>query len=153
MRFRKLQIAWSAGWGVVAVLLCVLWGRSYHTGYRAVGQFTATYGFRMDSLFGGIKFETIEWSGRSFAIQSASLVVEDHRFLASHQTVLGFSFGRSGYEYVVILPYWFLVLSSATLVAAPWIRWPKRFGLRTLLIATAIIAVVLGVNVWMSRAG
>ena len=26
---RKLRIAWSVAWGVVAVLLCVLWVRSY----------------------------------------------------------------------------------------------------------------------------
>jgi hypothetical protein len=31
MRFRKLRIAWSVAWGVVAVLLCVLWVRSYTT--------------------------------------------------------------------------------------------------------------------------
>src|SRR5262245_65176378 len=29
MRFRKLRIAWSVGWGLVAVLLVVLWVRSY----------------------------------------------------------------------------------------------------------------------------
>ena len=29
MNYRKLRIAWSVGWGVAAVLLCVLWVRSY----------------------------------------------------------------------------------------------------------------------------
>src|ERR1700749_4721008 len=29
VRFRKLQIAWSVAWGVVAVLLVALWVRSY----------------------------------------------------------------------------------------------------------------------------
>ena len=29
VRFRKLRIVWSVAWGVVAVLLCVLWVRSY----------------------------------------------------------------------------------------------------------------------------
>ena len=29
MKFRNLRIAWSVGWGVLAVLLCVLWVRSY----------------------------------------------------------------------------------------------------------------------------
>src|SRR5262245_32774785 len=29
MKYRKLRIAWSVVWGVVAVLLCVLWVRSY----------------------------------------------------------------------------------------------------------------------------
>ena len=32
MRFRKLRIVWSVAWGMVAVLLCVLWVRSYWTG-------------------------------------------------------------------------------------------------------------------------
>ena len=34
----------------------------------------------------------------------------------------------------------------------PWLRCP-RFSLRTLLIATTLVAVVLGIIVWMSRAG
>src|SRR4051812_15297253 len=29
MRYRKLRIAWSVGWGLAAVLLIVLWVRSY----------------------------------------------------------------------------------------------------------------------------
>src|SRR5436190_20522291 len=51
MKFRKLRIAWSVWWGVVAVLLCVVWVHSYFSfdllfvrsdpgGF----QFTSTYG-------------------------------------------------------------------------------------------------------------
>jgi hypothetical protein len=29
MRFRKLRIAWSVGWGILCVLLIVLWVRGY----------------------------------------------------------------------------------------------------------------------------
>ena len=29
MNYRELRIAWSVGWGLVAVLLCALWVRSY----------------------------------------------------------------------------------------------------------------------------
>src|SRR5262245_26868849 len=29
MKYRKLRIAWSITWGVMATLLCVLWVRSY----------------------------------------------------------------------------------------------------------------------------
>jgi len=29
MAYRKLRITWSVAWGMVAVLLCVLWVRSY----------------------------------------------------------------------------------------------------------------------------
>ena len=31
MKHRKLRIAWSVAWGIVTVLLCVLWVRSYDT--------------------------------------------------------------------------------------------------------------------------
>jgi hypothetical protein len=29
MKYRKLRIAWSVGWGVLAVAVCVLWVKSY----------------------------------------------------------------------------------------------------------------------------
>ena len=33
MRFRKLRIAWSVGWGIIAVLLIALWVTSYSRGF------------------------------------------------------------------------------------------------------------------------
>jgi hypothetical protein len=50
-----------------------------------------------------------------------------------------------------IAPYWFLILLTAAIAAAPWLRWPKRFSLRTLLIATTLVAVVLGLIVAVLR--
>jgi hypothetical protein len=47
-----------------------------------------------------------------------------------------------------IVPYWFLVLLTGSCAVAPWISWSRRFSLRTLLIATTLIAVVLGAVVW-----
>ena len=49
-------------------------------------------------------------------------------------------------------PHWFLVSTLFTLAAIPWLpaaKWLKRFSLRTLLIATTLVAVGLGVVVWM----
>ena len=45
--------------------------------------------------------------------------------------------------------HWLAVLFFATLgiVSSPWIKW--RFSLRTLLIATTLVAVVLGLIVWL----
>jgi len=42
------------------------------------------------------------------------------------------------------MPDWFTVLAVAGLAGVPWIRWSKRFTLRTLLIATTVIAAALG---------
>ena len=52
---------------------------------------------------------------------------------------------------VVLLPHWFdiTVSSDFLIAAAPWLRW--RFSLRTLLIATTLVAVVLGLIVWAAR--
>jgi hypothetical protein len=42
--------------------------------------------------------------------------------------------------------YWFPVTLSAVFAILPWLPW--SFSLRTLLIATSLIAVVLGLVVW-----
>lgn len=44
----------------------------------------------------------------------------------------------------MIAPYWLYILLVAGLAAAPWIHWTKRFRLRTMLIATTLIALALG---------
>jgi hypothetical protein len=48
-------------------------------------------------------------------------------------------------------PYWFLALISVALTAAtaPWKLVSWRFSLRTLLIATTLVALVLGLIVWL----
>jgi hypothetical protein len=50
------------------------------------------------------------------------------------------------------MPNWLLVLVFATLAAVPWLPWwSKRFSLRTLLIATTLIAVILGAIVYAAK--
>jgi hypothetical protein len=46
-------------------------------------------------------------------------------------------------------PLWFLALAFGTLAMIPWLQWSNRFSLRTLLIATTLVAVVLGLAVAM----
>jgi hypothetical protein len=51
-----------------------------------------------------------------------------------------------------VIPHWFPVLLTAMLFTVPWIRqlsW--RFSLRTLLIATTLVAVVLGLICYAVR--
>jgi hypothetical protein len=45
----------------------------------------------------------------------------------------------------VAVPVWALIPPMAAIAALPWIRW--RFSVRTLLIATTLVAVVLGIVV------
>src|SRR6185503_7325474 len=48
-------------------------------------------------------------------------------------------------------PYFYVVLPAAALGAAPWLRIPRRFGLRALLIATTVVGFTLGFVGWGSR--
>ena len=50
----------------------------------------------------------------------------------------------------ITLPYWMLAATFGGLVAFPWLPWSRRFSLRTLLIATTLVAVGLGVIVALS---
>jgi hypothetical protein len=57
-------------------------------------------------------------------------------------------FGQFGIQKsTLFVPSWFLVVFAATLATLPWIHC--RFSLRTLLIATTLVAVVLGLIVWL----
>jgi hypothetical protein len=52
---------------------------------------------------------------------------------------------------VSYIPYWFLALATGLLAAACGKRWPRRFTLRSLFIATTFLAVVLGMIAWLDR--
>jgi hypothetical protein len=49
---------------------------------------------------------------------------------------------RTATGYFVAMPHWFTILLTATVAALPWFKW--QFSLRTLLIATTLVAVALG---------
>jgi hypothetical protein len=52
---------------------------------------------------------------------------------------------------VIVLPHWFLVLMTTVFTTIPWIHWPERFTVRTLLVAMTLVAAVLGTIVALSR--
>src|SRR5262245_20924320 len=52
VRFRKLRIAWSVMWGVVAVLVCVLWVLSY-SWHHSICIRTINKGFLQGVSFNG----------------------------------------------------------------------------------------------------
>jgi hypothetical protein len=50
-----------------------------------------------------------------------------------------------------VAPHWFLALIFALIAAAPWLTSIPRFSLRTLLIATTLVAVLLGAIIYAIR--
>jgi hypothetical protein len=51
----------------------------------------------------------------------------------------------------LVMPYWFLVLVSGSLAMLFQLRWPWRFTLRSLFIATTFLAIVLGLIAWLDH--
>jgi hypothetical protein len=143
MRYRKLRISWSVACVIACVLLIVLWVRSYWWADFCEKSFS-TYWFKMESFCGQSVFkyghiENEPWRLRSYPTDE--MVSQD--FLRE-RGIPKFELGRG----VLLVPYWSLSGLAAFLAAFPWLPF-KRFSLRTLLIATTLVALVLGLIVWL----
>jgi hypothetical protein len=146
MRFRKLRIAWSVMWGVACVLLVVLWLQSHSWFGSLVAPSRYKSGTaRIESGGGELLFT---WQTHDYP---RSWTITSSRITEGPPTQLRYRWEwMFSNNYVVIAcPYWALVVASAAIAPMAWLRW--RFSLRTLLIATTLVAVVLGLIVWTVR--
>jgi hypothetical protein len=154
-RFRKLRIAWSVAWGIAAVLLIVLWTRSFQ---YAESIYVLRPGQRMShpewifyNMLGSIEIfyfpDRSPFTSRKWGYHS--IPVEECEPNFPGPSVLGFYVDLSPSPREFSAPHWFFVFITVALAAFPWIRQPSwRFSLRTLLIATTVAAIVIGLLVW-----
>ena len=138
MRYRKLRIAWSVACGVVALLLCVLWMRSY-----TWMDSTVVLGKQLPlaSYRGHILCNKPWWfiyTGPSQPKFTYSYGISS----IAHQQ-LGMNIGDGG----LAVPHWLL----AALIAAAWTASCFRFSLRTLLIGMTLVAALLGAVIYASK--
>jgi hypothetical protein len=159
---RKLRIAFSVVCGIVCLLMVLLWLRSYSYEDR-LAQGTSSRLFRIYSWNGRLAFEQIH-PDRNPKIRRSGvgpIILKDlssSRFINSDPitgsgTFLGddrVGFGRLDQDIStsVFVPYWFPVLVAAICTVLPWVPWSRRFRLRTLLFATAIVALLLAAIVY-----
>ena len=144
---RKLRIAASVFFGTLTVALCLLWVRSF---WRID---SASFGWNhwthsVQSLAGRIEVESWYWKlpmPSDLEFGSIPLRQDYYRFRHSTGARLGFLFAVTNEIILVSVPYWALVLVCVATVSLPWIA--HRFSLRTLLIATTLVAVALGLGV------
>lgn len=157
-RFRKLRIAWSVVFAIAAVLVIALWVQSYWVQYRLFCPAGGRDVVEVDSAAG------VVWVQESDALSMTKLNQHLYQFKLDdkylpfvhglrQKTFMGFArfeenIGMGIMERTTVIPHWFLVLFSAGLAYAPWLPWSNRFGLRTLLLATTLVAVVLGAIVY-----
>jgi hypothetical protein len=155
MRFRKLRIAWSVTNGITCLLLIVCWVVSYHfiiwVGAPINGD------TRLESAFG--HWMLWEEYGRDMHLGKWFVdywsTAEDDTLENKLEARLPSGFGTYqlyptgiGHDAIVV-KQWAPVLAFTGLTVLPW--FPSRFTLRTLLIATTLVAVGLGLVVYAVR--
>jgi hypothetical protein len=147
MRFRKLRIAWLVVCGIACVMLIALWVRSYESAIVLNEGITKTHALTLISqrgFCGAVLFDPTVYASPKWGL-----------ITVSPQTwgspSWDFAIHSKSDRYVqVMAPWWFVVLSVAIMsIIAPQLKW--RFSLRTLLIATTLVAVVLGLVVYAAR--
>jgi hypothetical protein len=150
MKHRKLRIAWSIVWGLAAAALIVLWVRSYWRYERARTDLLRTAECWMESFRGEFGIAILTpcrnlWNGwdlRSHPVNEVIVFPMTAGDDAFPPRVFGLRWDAGPTSVVLFVPCVLVTLVTITLAVAPWLRW--RFTLRTLLIATTLIGLFLG---------
>jgi hypothetical protein len=121
--------------GVACVLLIMLWVRSY--------WWADYYNIRVN-LFDATKHANIKGG---YVCRTAPRTRLDDG-VSKH--FYGFIAKHVDHGAAIVLPSWLLIAASVGCAVAPWFSW-RQFSVRTLLIATTLVAMVLGLSVWLSR--
>jgi hypothetical protein len=154
---RKLRIAFSAGCGIVCLSLIGLWALSYF--YVVVGWSLGPSGCTtvLMSESGCLRFmrypppagtPPASWQLWGCSPDTVPPLLQPFDFSSGQfvaRSDLPFTWLPNGNTFYASLPHWPLVICGSAIALAPWFR--ARFSLRTLLIATTLVAVVLGLVV------
>lgn len=160
---RYIRIAVTALSLMTCVLLIALWVRSYRwvdmaTGPRlgsriiAVGSTPGVFCF---TSFSTHNWWMAPWDKRSFDAANwwKIMVADGTQSLMWGNAYTSRMWGKFEYDsatWTIYFPYWFGVLISAAVATITSIPWSKRFSLRTVLIATTLVAVGLGMVIYLA---
>src|SRR3954447_11081309 len=157
MKYRKLRTAWSVIWGLACVLLVVFWVRSYWWRDMVFARNPDVGSTYAASLQGKLRVSLFRehrnsptdfsrWGANSAPAEEMAISLEKSP-MPKRRCALGFELMNYWNPFAFAIPSWFLVPASLLAAVLPWISW--RFTLRSLLIATTLVAVVLGLIVWL----
>lgn len=148
MKHRKLRVAWSVTWGVMAVLLCLLWVRSYWRTDR-ITCLESFVGSHIESSVGYASFIRFHYdlallgADYDWSFSSSPVEVNDDEA----QPAFTFEFEDGIW---VSVPFVLPVSLLAAIAATPWLPL-KRFSLRSLLIAMTFVALGMGLIIYATR--
>jgi hypothetical protein len=136
---KYLRIAVTALSLTACVLLIALWVRSYWWWDSVSLNHLVFWSADIESSRGGITASAGEdrdfpWTYDRHTYRAAGL----------NQT-FEISVMITGQGARLAVPYWILICTLIPIATIPWLHWSRRFSLRTLLIATTVVAVALGI--------
>jgi hypothetical protein len=134
------------------MLLIALWVRSYTT--RDVAWCPGkNLAMEINSLSGHVVLVVVSRKqiGEFGPFRTEHIITAGRRTLSFDDNVVGFLWRRQPNLTRIDIPFWFLMLTGMVIAATPWLRETWRFSLRTLLIATTLISLLLGLVVYASR--
>jgi len=148
---RYLRIAFSALCGILCLVLIALWVRSYSARDQTCGCIAGSrHHIYVTSLKGQIAMALDEWRGtpHDWIFESRT---EPENLVAVFPAVngkpplswLGFRWHIRPNLWVIVIPVWSLIALLAGSSFLLWHRW--RFSLRTLLVITTVVGIVLGI--------
>jgi len=148
MKYPKLRIAWTVAWGVACLLVVALWVRSCWRSERLCWSYAARDVVYVSSFRGVIWYQDV-WYPYKPPSEPFYMGGPDSR----RESICGQwpSYAADLYGRTVSMPYWLLAMLAATTACLPWIRLPRRFSLRALLIAISLVAVGLGLALFALR--
>jgi hypothetical protein len=147
MKHRNLRIAWSAACGIACIVFIALWVRTTYFCETIFGPVANSSSLVITSRQGGLGIGLTKSAAPKWAYSPNPPEVVPHR---TYVTLLGFGYSNPANEGVFLrVLYPILIAGIITLSIVPWVHWTARFSLRTLLIATTLVAVALGLIVWL----
>jgi hypothetical protein len=173
LRFRRTRIGLSVFFGVATVALCMLWVRSYswydlwhaakvgnrHLEFASVpGHLSISFAADPSPTYiasfaagptSAYNPREPLWSRPVGDLDSLFKEKSQPFYKRRFPTHFSASNGR------LVAPHWAFAIVVVVAALAPWRmlgpRMPGRFSLRTMLVTTTLVAVVLCLGVWLSR--
>ncbi len=177
---RLLAIILSACCLVICITLLIMWGRSYREADRLHGRLWDREFFLIGSKQGTVSFlwfrshgheKWWQWETPTYAVDDEmSFPVGD---VDQYQKRFGFGYLNNPMYFVMpmeqngtmmmgaatatlrgagpIVPYWFLLSIFAMLGTLLALRRRQRFGLRTMMLGTTALVLLMGIAAWALR--
>jgi hypothetical protein len=137
---KYVRIAVTALSLMACVLLIALWVRSYWWVCHCRGPFLANRGIEFNATLGRM------WIGFPKQVSTSWEWDCYETPIIAWKSPVMFVDSSEG----TTIPYWLPTLIASGTAVAPWFAWSKRFSLRTLLIATTLVALGMGIVVALS---